>query len=131
MYIEGYLFYASLTSIIILLSYKTRVIRRYDKVNQNHVHFDSFPRVRVWLLETVHAVAKSTKRNILKPFWRGLIKNMILIKRGAVRFVEDVRYGRRRLGDMIEKSDVASGYMQTIIDQKKEIRKKARKRLKF
>ncbi len=131
MYIEGYLFYASLTGIIILLSYKTCVIRRYDKVNQNHVHFDSFPRVRVWLLETVHAVAKSTKRNILKPFWRGLIKNMILIKRGAVRFVEDVRYGRRRLGDMIEKSDVASGYMQTIIDQKKEIRKKARKRLKF
>ena len=129
MYIEGYLFYASLTSIVILLSYKTRVIRKYDKVNQNHLHFDSFPRVRVWILKKVHTVTKHIKQKVLKTFWSKLIKNLTLIRRGAVRFIEDIRYGRRKLGNMIEKSDVASGYIQTIIEQKKEIRKKMQKYL--
>lgn len=129
MYIEVYLFYASLIGIIILLSYKIRVIRQYDKVNQNYVYFDPFPRVRVWFLETVHIAVRSAGQNILKPLWGNSVKNVSLVRRGVVILVEDVRYGRKKLGDMIEKSDVASGYIQSIIEQKKEIRKKVQKSL--
>ena len=129
MYIEGYLFYLSFTGIVILLSCKVRVIRKYDRANQNHLSFDPFPKTFLCVLEIFHESVDLIEKKARKPLYKCFVRNIELIHKGATKFVDDLRYGRRQLGKMIEKSGVASRYVQKIVEPKKKIRKHTKKHL--
>jgi len=130
MYLDIYLFIISLVGMIILLTYKVLAIRAYDKANTNYLHFDPFPKTRLYISESIHSIAVFIRGKILFPFWKWTIKNIIYIARGAHMFVHDIRNSRKKLGDMIDTNTDASGYVQKIIDQKKKIQKRIKKDLK-
>ncbi|MCK5096146.1 MAG: hypothetical protein KAR24_02200 [Candidatus Pacebacteria bacterium] len=129
MYVEVYVFYVALTGLIILLSYKAYITYQYDQANKNHIWFDPFPKTRLKVLLGFHKAVVFTKEKIMKPLGRSLWCNFILVRRGFFRFVEDVRYGNRKLGTMIKKSGIASLYIQKVLEQKKKIRKRAKNHL--
>lgn len=126
MYIEMYLFYISLAGVILMLLYKVIVIRRYDRVNKNSIHFDPFPKTRLRVLQVFQVIAGIVRRFLIKPLGKLVFLGVVVL----VRFANYLWTKMRQVGALFKKNKVVLGYIWKIRKLKKKIQKRLRKDLK-
>lgn len=125
MYLDGYLFFISLVGIIIVLSRKAFVIRRYDKMNINDIHFDPEPKIRLIILSRVYILVDKTKEKIFFPVKEKFVIITKRVSKTVVQKISYVTYRGRKLGTTIQKKGEGSAYIQKILEQKRKIKQES------
>jgi hypothetical protein len=123
---EVYLFYISLAGVVLLLLYKATVVRQYDRVNKNSIHFDPFPKARMQALRIFQAFVVILQIFVVKPLGRVIFSGVVLLARFGGYLLTIVR----NFGGMVKRNRLTSGYVQKMGDLKKRVQRKIRRDLK-
>ena len=118
-------FYISLGGIIVLLSYKTFMMRRHGLVKENRAsEHDFFTNVCLWISDKIHALASFARKFVFFPLYVCIKHNIKLTHQGFVRFVNDTRRRRNKRVAAEDGEGATSAYLKSILEQKKIVRKK-------
>jgi hypothetical protein len=123
--LDGYLFFSSLIGIIVVLSRKASVVRQYDRMNINDIHFDPAPKTRLIILSRVYILVDRTKEKIILPVKEKLVIITKRVGKKVVQKISYVKYRGRKLGTTIQKKGEGSAYIQKILEQKRKIQQES------
>jgi hypothetical protein len=118
--LDGYLFFISLIGILVVLSRKASVVRQYDRMNINDIHFDPEPKTRLIILSRVYILVDRTKEKVILPAKEKLVIMTKRVGKKVVQKISYVKYRGRKLGTTIQKKGEASAYIQKILEQKRK-----------